>query len=92
MKSVLDAPEIPSDVIIEEVYTEMRKLDVDGYQEVMHLRNIEVKDKLPAFSILTILKQLVGIVMTLSVLKMLLFPTYQPSEAEKMAQFQIDLN
>lgn len=39
-----------------------------------------------------IIKTLIGIIMTFSVMKMILFPNQEISEAEKMANFRITLN
>jgi len=92
MKVALEGEEAPKDEQFDDIYEAVRTLDSEGYQEVMHLRMLEVKQQQKGWSFLGIFRSLIGIVMTLSVLKMILFPTQQASEAEKMANFQITLN
>jgi len=58
----------------------------------MHLRMLEVKQQQKGWTFMGIIRSLIGIVMTFSVLKMILFPNQEASEAEKMAKFQITLN
>ena len=92
MKVALDGEEAPKEEEFDDIYEAVRTLDSEGYQEVMHLRMLEVKQQQKGWSFLGIFRSLIGIVMTLSVLKMILFPSQEASEAEKMANFEITLN
>jgi hypothetical protein len=92
MKAALDGEDAPKEEEFDDIYAAVRKLDSEGYQEVMHLRMLEVKQQQKGWSFLGIFRSLIGIVMTLSILKMILFPNQEASEAEKMANFRITLN
>jgi len=92
MKAALDGEDAPKEEEFDDIYEAVRKLDSEGYQEVMHLRMLEVKQQQKGWSFLGIFRSLIGIVMTLSILKMILFPNQEASEAEKMANFEITLN
>ena len=87
MRVLLDQKDAPNDDQLEQMYADIRVLDAKGYQEMMYLRGIEMKTKAPGFSLMTILKQLIGIGFMLSIFKMLLFPEHKLSEAEKMSKY-----
>ena len=87
MQVILDQPEAPNDDQLENMYTDIRVLDHKGYQEMMFLRGIELKNKAPGFSIMSIFKTLIGLGFMFSILKMLLFPDHKLSEAEKMNKY-----